>query len=459
MTMTRHRTARSPRRAALRPGPRPMADVALTAMFALAIGCRDVLGIETRTEGPPLLPLSEACLECVDESCAGAERACAADPDCAALATCIASAGLDNPVGRAACVDANPRGAATDTFAALDTCSRGSCLDACYGPGGFFARYEPACEACAAARCLDAMRSCVADSTCENGAVTAYGAPEDLKPPPIRAFALAPGVDDEPQRGLAGCTYVCELECPFAGQNFGCVEAFTWPKPSASQIDADIKVELVESLSLPPTPLPGAKVEACDSVSTDCMPVVPPAFTDSTGHARFALEINPISGFRGFVRVTGQTPAGSALVPLHAMVYPIISDGTATAYVLEEATLNELAQKYGGGRVANKAHLFAIIGDCTLHRAPGMTVELPPEAMIGATTTYFGGSATGSTGTAAIFNVEPGCYDIVARNAEGRPTHRMRINAAPEVSTLVWLEPSSDPADPGSGCTPTFAHD
>jgi hypothetical protein len=428
-------------------------------LLALAIGCRDVLGIETRSEGPPLLPLSEACQACVEESCAGVERTCAADPDCAALATCIAEAGLDNPVGRTACIHALPRGAATGAFVALDSCSRGSCLDACYGPGGFFARYEPACEACTAARCLDAMRSCVGDSTCENGAVTAYGDPEDLKPPPIRAFALTPGVDDEPQRALAGCTYVCELECPFAGGDLGCVGAFTWPKPSVSPIDADIKVELVESLSLPPTPLPGAKVEVCDSFSTDCVPVVPPAFTDTAGHARFAFEINPISGFRGFIRVTGQTPTGSTLTPLHAMVYPVISDGTGTAYVVEEATLDALAQKYGGGRVANKAHLFAIISDCTLHRAPGMTVELPPEAMVGATTTYFGGSATSREGTAAIFNVEPGCYDVVARDAEGRPTHRMRINAAPGVSTLVWLEPSSNPADPGSGCTPTFTQD
>lgn len=54
---------------------------------------------------------------------------------------------------------------------------------------------------------------------------------------------------------------------------------------------------------------------------------------------------------------------------------------------------------------------------------------------------------------------EPGCYDAVARNAEGRPTHRMRINAVAEVLTFVWLDPSSDPADPGFGCTPTFAGD
>lgn len=45
-----------------------------------AAGCRDILGIDTRSEGPPPLALGEACGACVEAGCADAERACAADP-------------------------------------------------------------------------------------------------------------------------------------------------------------------------------------------------------------------------------------------------------------------------------------------------------------------------------------------------------------------------------------------
>lgn len=55
---------------------RRRARVGALAALALAIGCRDVLGIETRTEGPPLITLPDRCSDC------------AADPDCAARGVC-----------------------------------------------------------------------------------------------------------------------------------------------------------------------------------------------------------------------------------------------------------------------------------------------------------------------------------------------------------------------------------
>jgi len=298
----------------------------------------------------------------------------------------------------------------------------------------------------------------VADADCETGAVSAYGNPDDLTPPPIRVFALASGSEDDPRRRLADCTYKCDLECPFSGEDLHCVGAYKWPKPSVFDIAVDVSVELFEKVGAQGSPLPGAKVEVCGAESADCVPMES-EISDATGHARFTLAINAISGFRGFVRVTGDTPSGP-MFPVHAMVYPIISDTWGTAYVAPKTLFDGLASSFAGGRVDGRAHILTVISDCTLHRAPGLTLELPPEAMDGATRFYFSGGqqATGVEGMAMIFNAMAGCYDLVARNADGVETHRMTIKAAPDVLTLVALEPSSAPPDLGNNCVPNFTY-
>lgn len=430
---------------------RTMVRAAVVAALGSSLGCRQVVGIETRSEGPPLLPLSEGCMRCVESSCSDAERACAGDADCAMLVKCIAQAGIDNPVARQACIALTPRGAVTSAFATLDACSRGACLDDCYGPAGFFADYPATCEACTVERCLDGMRSCVGDAECERGAVAAYGDPNDLSPPPIRTFALAPGSNDEPHRLLTDCSYTCALECGFSGENLDCVSDFAWAKPATDEVAIDVYVELFDA-SFHGSPLAMASVEACDAISADCVPTKA-ATTDATGHARFDLPINPISGFRGFFRITGETPSGP-MFPVHAMAYPIIADSMGTAYAMPQGLFDEFVP----GRLEGRAHLVVVVFDCALHRAPGLTLELPPSAADDSTNTIYlnGRGATSGDGLALVSNVLPGCYQLVARDGEGQETHRLRISASPDVMTLISLEPTSAPPDLGNTCRDTY---
>ncbi len=87
----------------------------------------------------------------------------------------------------------------------------------------------------------------------------------------------------------------------------------------------------------------------------------------------------------------------------------------------------------------------------------GLTLELPASATDDASSVVYlnGASATSADGITLISNVLPGCYQLVARDGDGNETHRLRINAAPDVMTLVSLEPISAPADLGSTCSET----
>lgn len=424
------------------------------AALALAIGCRDVIGIEARTEGPPLLPLSEACLACVDAGCAGVERACAADADCAALAACIAEAGLDAPVGRTACIDSFPRGATTDAFAALDACSRSKCLDDCYGPAGFFGAYGPACESCTEAACFEQMKDCVADAACERGAARAYGDPGDLNPAAIRPFILTPGDAGREERELFACPGGCPEECGFGGRDFRCVGQYQWPTQIPPRADVELLV-LKTDASLAAHPLPGAKVDACAAAAPQCAPIAS-AVADDTGLAKLTVPLAGQSGFRGFARITADTADGP-IIPSHLMAFPILGGLRAFGYTVSEQQFDISFGFLGTQRLPQRAHFLVIFNDCTSRRAPGMRIELPPDAVEDATI-YHPESTddTGDDGWVTVLNAVPGCYELVGRNADGVETHRLRVRAEPDVWTIVLMEPTSDPPDLGYTCVPDF---
>lgn len=425
-----------------------------TLAFALiaSCGCRDIVGIETRTEGPPLLPLSEGCMRCVNDHCEGAERACAEDAECAALATCVASVGLNDPVRRTACIDAHPRGATSVAFSSLDACSREGCLDACYGPGGFFAAHPPDCLSCTEAACIDEMRACVADASCEASASRAYGDPDRLVPSLIRPVVMTPGDAGREEREFVGCVAACPQECGYDGRDMSCVNAYEWPTMLPPSADVEISVvQLRPDFSA--APLSGATVEACTDAAVGCHPIASTVSNDE-GLAAVVLPLSGQFGFRGFARVTGDTN-GLALLPTHALGYPIFSDLRADAYVITEEDYSEALQKAGLQRVPGKAQILTMATDCRFRRAPNVTVELPPGAMVDATALF---SPTGANGFSFFVNVEPGCYDIVGRT-DAVETHRVRVKAAPDVWTIVALQPRSAPLDPGYICGPDFLFD
>ncbi len=426
----------------------------LAAAAVVALGCRQVLGIETRTEGDAPLELGDACGSCVVAQCEPAERACAADPACAKAAECMALAGVDNPLGRKACTLEHVAGATTAAFETLDACMRAPCQGPCYGRGGLYEAYSTDCQACMATSCGDAMGACVADARCEELAVDAFGDPTRIAPPEVHRFRKSPGVEGIEERLLDECLNGCLQACGLDGRNLDCVSAYAWPTKVAETALLEMVVSVLLNAAGATDPLPGALVEFCAPLTDGCAAVAS-AVTDASGLAGATLAMPSLIGFRGYLRITG-TLQGMPTYPVHFQVYPLLEGARGSTSTFPTPILETAGQLIAGGILPGRAHLDIVLPDCSLRRAPGLVIELPPGALEGATVYYSGGDATSDDGEVVVFNAMPGCYDVVVRTVEGVETHRMRIHAAPDVATVAYLFPKADPPDVGRVCTPDY---
>ncbi len=304
------------------------------AALALAIGCRDVLGIETRTEGPPLITLPDRCSDCVESACADLERACAADPDCAAAAACVASR-KDDPAGRSACEEAVPGVASGSAYLALDACMRSPCQDECTGIKGLLAGRSESCDACLVTACETQVRACVSQRSCERSVVAAYTG--EMTPPKALQFDSAPGTEGAPMRALDDCIGgdTCVPECGIDGTNFACARQFEWPGAEVTHASLEVQV-----LSFPADlPIPEIVVQACEPLSDPCTPVGS-ATTDPDGLATLTIPI-PLEPypFRGYARVFDPSAAPSFLETNFFFGRPFYASTSVSTNVFGEATL------------------------------------------------------------------------------------------------------------------------
>jgi hypothetical protein len=421
-------------------------------------GCRQVLGIEQRSEGNAPLSLGDACGSCVEAQCDDAERACAANPECAAAAECMSAAGVDNPNGRAGCARDHAKAVASPAFEAIDACMRTSCQTACYGTTGFFAAYSQDCQLCTEQTCGDVPSRCVQDAACEAAAVRAFElGPEAHDPARIGRLTSAGGEEGEDEREIGYCPIGCPLDCGFAGDNLTCVSEFAWPINNPASVEVEIQVNLFH-LDGTEEPVPGAKVDVCQQAATDCLPVST-ATTDATGLAKTELDLSFSAGFRGFVRARPTEVGGSLTTETRLFAYPILQDTRGLLPVLSEQTLVEGAEFVADGITPGRAQIVLQYFDCSMRRATNVSAGVPEDVLDGATLLYFpSGTADKTTddGLAVIYNAKPGCFDVIGRDEEGRETHRMRLNAAPDVVTWAYVLPTSEPPDIGHLCVPAF---
>ncbi len=414
------------------------------------VACRQVLGIESREEGAPPIPLGEACGACVATACDAAERACAADPKCVEAAACLAGAGLDNPTGRIACLSEHAQASIKPALRALDQCMRSPCQDACYGRAGYFAAYGDDCVGCTETECGDQMAECVRDPHCEGLAVDALADPRSVDPPALGRLLNAPGDAGEEERGMSECSFQCNERCGFDGKDLSCLGSYAWPlEVESGDASLELDVSAIVDTSGITVPVPGATYELCASAPCE---VVASTTTDASGFGRVYTRLPYPQGFRGFGRLSGEL-GGEPLVTTHFFAYPILAGARGSA-ILVGRTVFEQAAAFAGGAIPGKAHLYIAALDCRARRAPNIVLELPPEKSADATLLYLNGEgATSDDGVVYIWNAEPGCYDIVG-TSNGVETHRMRVQAEPDVVSEVFLVPKADPPDQGSSCTP-----
>jgi len=406
----------------------------------LMSACRQVLGVEQRNDGPPLLSLGEACDACVASACDDAERACAGEPACVKLVQCMTGAGLDRPIERVACATEHAEGLTASSFGAIDECLRVDCQDACLARDGFFAgkkqapeaAYPDECHSCMTDHCLKEMSACVADADCEKSAVAALGEPAEINPATMGALTTLRERVAEYDLGV-------------------CVGA-------NSDGDAGACGE-----PLQPEPVAGFRLDACGgSVTTFPCEPIKTFETQADGFASGSLPLAPLLGFRGYLRVT----EGASLVqmdPVHVFAGgPVTGDGRGGNVVFPENVIKRPVDE--GNRCCagpGTGHAHPAVLDCSTRFARGIEARRPAKALIGATPQYVNGaSATVSSGIVIVWNTVPGCYDVGGTRDDGSgpvETHRMRITVVPGVTTWAYLSPKNDsPEDVVHPCEPDF---
>ncbi len=425
----------------------------LGGALVLTVGCREVIGIETRSEGPPLLALPEACRACVESACPELERACAGDPDCASLAACVAGK-PDDPAGRAACEQAAPGAASSAAFLALDTCVRAPCQDDCTGIKGLLAGRSADCDTCLATACEPEYRACIAERACERTVTSAYTGP--MTPPKAISVDNAPGIEGRPLRDLEDCLGAesCRPACSFGGTDFACTGEFEWPAAEAPSAELDTVVYLVDSRGTK-QPVGGATHQVCEPLSRPCSPLKSTP-TDAQGLATVTIPLLNPEPFRGYFHVFDPSPAPSIL-PMNGFVgRPFYASTWGEVVVFNQRALDFVALTAGTSPVEGLAQIVVLFLDCNGRPAIGVEVESDPSLIVEAQTKVHyhpqGGPPT-ATGFFYVLNAAPGCHEL--RGFVGADEiYRTRIDAQADVVTAAVAFPRSASDDPGYVCTP-----
>ncbi len=424
------------------------------AGLACATSCRDILGIETRAEGPSLLALGETCGACVDETCPDAERACAADPACGTLVECLSAAGVDAVEGRQQCAAEHPEGRESPGYAAMDACLRGGCQASCFGSKGFFARHEAKCESCANEACLPEMAGCVADRACEANVHRAVGDPDAIDPPGALAFTNA--FAGRPEFALDLCAASeCAKACRLDGNNLDCLSNYAWPEPQSTQVTVEFAAQV--------RPFPGfesalarASVDFCGDPLEACSSPLFSATSDAEGIVRAPLIVPELSGFRGYVQVRDGA-SGHELFPTRVLrARPVSADQRYGQIVPTVLNADQVEVALGITIDPARGHLGAVFLDCANKFVPGMKIELPEAALQGATITYGAGSDVTLEEGVMVLNVQPGCHEFVG-TLDGVEKHRALTFVEAGTLSVTYLNPIDEVGDLGVICEPMFS--
>jgi len=415
-----------------------------------AAACRQILGVESRKRGDSPLALGEMCGACVDDTCESAERTCAADEACRALAQCVAAHPAD-PAARVECEAASPLAAQLTSYASLNECMRGACQDDCMSLVGLFANFASACDPCVVADCAGVVRSCIAQPSCERTVVAAFEQPTELTPPDLITVNNAVGVEGEPLRALYRCLLQDSpcAECGFDGRDLQCTGNYKWPTPSATTARVEFDVTISANGS-DFEPFNGALFTACAALAPPCEALDGgTGITDADGFVAVNVPTAIAGGFKGYFTLTGESRLGD-IRPVKGYTGRPIYDGMRGAFsVLTTDVLPPPAE--------GRAHVVIGFFDCRGWSAPGVTLGFPDE-LFGADPSAIlayddAGDRTGPLGLAFVLNAVPGCFEV-AGAIDGVEPYRVAFEAAAGETTYVFAFPRSDSAYNGDGCEP-----
>jgi hypothetical protein len=412
---------------------------------ASAASQTDASGTATGTCGPLIHP-SASCAACMDQACCAEATTCAGDRACQEASDCLA--GCSDSACRAQCAQFY---SLPDTLIALRSCRIDRCASACGSACGEIASPIFSCQSCEEASCCAESAACAANTACAqlNRCVSnCFGTascPSDCQ------AEYPQGVADF--QALFSCNNQCASACP-AGQSWACLNSpIVWPKPNVLG-NVTFSITFVSFTS--EQPFEGANVKACSKLDFSCSTPLATTTSDATGLVTVTVPVG-LSGFDGYLDVTGGKVGGTGAAVFPAIWYPVpyvIADGWRGRTQLPSTDeFGELTMASGTQLTATRGHIAVNAGDCAFTPAAGVSFTATPIDQ--ATVPYYlvGGvpattaTATDSSGVAAFVNLPTmstaglAVVSATAGQAQGKSMGSLTFIVRPGTLTTSGLFP------------------
>jgi hypothetical protein len=372
---------------------RAYAVAAAAFLFTLLPGCKQVLGLNERTEGLQntdggnvvikpvpgvcggLLHASDACAACMDANCCDLATACGQDPTCDPAYDCNTSCG-DDGTCRARC---NTFFTRSDSFVEVSACRETQCRAQCGLSCGGLSYAAPGCDQCVKekATCCQTVAKCVGNADCvkldlcrTNCIAGSMSCPTDCE----RMYSggiddLAPTLDCISNQ----CVEVCQ-----PGRNWSCLDTRTpWLKPKSA---GDVTITVTIADIYYETPFVGSKVKACRKADRDCTTPLQEVVSGPDGLVTLTIPLGAV-GFDGYLDITGGNngmggQAGQIYPAIWYPMPPIVSAGwRGRIQFVSYGSLDLLALLTGAKIDPMRGHFAANAQDCNFASASGVSFE------------------------------------------------------------------------------------
>ena len=414
---------------------RPVIAVATVAALGVALACcQQVLSIEGNVTVQPtgsacgITMPTGACEECVASQCCEQASACAGDPACLALESCLLGCGSDYAC-RATCTKVDQIGSQTDV-PTLDACVAASCNQSCgmiCGQAGSYTAPDAAqaCQQCVEAKSCAQTLACTSSVACEVLGHCAYS----CTTPDCRAACADDAGDvDEFVNTALGVGIPCYGPCQ-VGHDWTCVGSVAWPTSHSTEQDVTVTVDGLNGAS--PA---GVSVQVCKQGDDSC--ATPFSKGTSNASGAVSLSLPAPSGFFGF-QGSFELSSASVASTLFDLSFPLSAQhAQLTVFVLSQTGFLQTLAGVNITPNPARGHVWVIALDCLQLFAPDVTVVAEglgsdPEVR---EMYYASGApsptarATDASGMAFFYNVPPGPLQLhVIPNDTGAVSSTVRV--------------------------------
>lgn len=311
----------------------------------------------------PIYLSGASCDSCARTSCCQESMACAQDPECKTITTCIGACATNDHACFQKCAAAALK--PTASYNALKACELKNCKSQCPFEQlvcGGSASKDLTCDACIVGQCCAEVkaRNLEADALAYANCVAPCTSPD----------CVAKCVADHPTGAPIARTFdacnqqKCLAECPSAPTT--CIGKVMPPAFSKTQISVTVFVnQYVNGMGIP-----NALVKACD-LSDACATPRATGMTDSKGNAALMLDIMS-PGFTGYFSVTD-----GAHLPINVIFdRPFVDNMSISAPMVSAMEATLVAQSLGTTLDLTRGAVTGAIRSCQSNGLPFATLAI-----------------------------------------------------------------------------------